>query len=61
MIVFLREGVGPEQFEAAVGTDDAAWRAELELHRDHLHRLAHRMPAALVAIRERYAAQVADA
>ena len=49
-----------EDFEEAMATDAAAWRAELALHQEHLGRLALRMPPELLAVRERYAAQVAE-
>uniref|UniRef100_A0A7S0N1V7 phosphoenolpyruvate carboxykinase (GTP) n=2 Tax=Cryptomonas curvata TaxID=233186 RepID=A0A7S0N1V7_9CRYP len=49
-----------DHFEAAVATDDAAWRAEFEMHREHLARLEPKLPAGIEEIRVRFAAQVAD-
>ena len=49
-----------DRFEAAVATDDAAWRAELDMHREHLARLEPKLPAGIEKIRARYAARVAE-
>jgi ferric-dicitrate binding protein FerR (iron transport regulator) len=48
------------EFDAAIASDSAEWRTELEAHEEHLLRLEDRLPAELAAIRDRYAARVAN-
>jgi phosphoenolpyruvate carboxykinase (GTP) len=42
-----------EQFEQVIGIDRAAWRDELELHRELFEQLAHHLPAELPATKAR--------
>ena len=48
------------EFDAAIASDPAEWRTELETHEEHLLRHEDRLPAELAAIRARFAARVAN-
>ena len=48
--------LGRDRTDAALATDDAAWRAEFRQHAQHLARLRPKLPAALEQIHGRYSA-----